>query len=201
LGAYILHKIAIKRRMRISGGVARGVVLRVGGDLRPATDFLREAVFSSLGSLVRGAVALDLFAGVGCYGLEALSRGANGCVFVERDATSVDALTENVKRVRKSAGRDFAVKICRRDVFRWMENCDGAFDLIFIDPPYAMAEPRGVEILTGTAKLLRPSVGARIVFEMPAPCVVDGVDGLVCLRRLGRSGHSTHPNASIYGPG
>ena len=74
--------------MRISGGLARGIPLLAprGDAVRPATDSLRQAVFSSLGERVAGARFLDLFAGTGAYGLEAISRGAAGGVFVEKDA-------------------------------------------------------------------------------------------------------------------
>jgi 16S rRNA (guanine966-N2)-methyltransferase len=204
IGLYIGWKISIKMAMRISGGAARGIVLDVPpglGALRPATDFLRAAVFSSLGQLMDGAFVLDLFAGIGSYGLEALSRGAEGCVFVEKNMGAVEALATNVERVKKSTGRDFAVETLCRDVFQWLETCNDTFDVIFIDPPYDVSESRGAEILTMVSRLLRPSANSRAVFEVSARCPIDGPDGLVQIRRLGRGGRARHPNALIYGQG
>src|SRR5471030_2715621 len=94
--------------MRISGGAARGITLVApkGDAVRPATDGLRQAVFSSLGARVAGARFLDLFAGSGAYGLEALSRGATGGVFVESNHRAVGCLRKNLSAVCKSLGRD-----------------------------------------------------------------------------------------------
>src|SRR5688572_19711372 len=94
--------------MRISGGKARGIPLSVpkGDAVRPATDGMRQAVFSSLGERVVGARFLDLFAGSGAYGLEALSRGASGGVFVEQNAKAANCVRRNIAAVCKSLGRD-----------------------------------------------------------------------------------------------
>src|SRR6186713_1475308 len=90
--------------MRISGGGARGITLAVpkGDAVRPATDGMRQSVFSSLGARVTGARFLDLFAGSGGYGLEALSRGAAGGVFVEQNARTAGFIRDNLTAVCKS---------------------------------------------------------------------------------------------------
>ena len=94
--------------MRISGGVARGIPLVVpkGDAVRPATDGMRQAVFSSLGARVPGAHFLDLFAGSGSYGLEALSRGAAGGIFVEKNVKAAACVRQNIAVVCKCIGRD-----------------------------------------------------------------------------------------------
>src|SRR5882672_12911244 len=94
--------------MRISGGVARGIPLAVpkGDAVRPATDGMRQAAFSSLGARVVGARFLDLFAGSGAYGLEALSRGAAGGVFVEQNAKAAACVRQNIAAVCKSLARE-----------------------------------------------------------------------------------------------
>src|SRR4051794_7791924 len=94
--------------MRISGGAARGIPLVTPkGDLtRPATDGMRQSVFSSLGAIVNGARFLDLFAGSGAYGLEAVSRGAAGGVFVEQNPKVAACVRQNIEAVCKSVGRD-----------------------------------------------------------------------------------------------
>src|ERR1019366_4147641 len=91
--------------MRISGGQARGIPLIVpkGDAVRPATDGMRQAAFSSLGGYVTGARFLDLFAGSGAYGLEALSRGAAGGVFVEKNARAAACLRRNLAAGRQAA--------------------------------------------------------------------------------------------------
>ena len=91
--------------MRISGGLAKGISLRVtkATKLRPATDANRERLFSSLGDFVREKSVLDLFAGSGSYGLEALSRGAGLAIFVESDRRIFRDLKENLANTCKSA--------------------------------------------------------------------------------------------------
>ena len=92
--------------MRISGGKARGIPLRAckAPELRPATEANRERLFSSLGKAVINARILDLFAGTGSYGLEALSRGASRVHFVEKNRKVASALNQNLISVCKSAG-------------------------------------------------------------------------------------------------
>jgi 16S rRNA (guanine966-N2)-methyltransferase len=94
--------------MRISGGLARGIHLATpkGEAVRPATDSLRQAVFSSLGDRVVGARFLDLFAGSGSYGLEALSRGADGGLWVEKHRRTFELLRRNIAAVCVSMQRD-----------------------------------------------------------------------------------------------
>src|SRR4051794_29287469 len=94
--------------MRISGGRARGIPLLApkGDAVRPATDGMRQSVFSSLGDRVVDARFLDLFAGSGAYGLEALSRGAATGVFVEQNAKAAACIERNIAAVCKSLGRE-----------------------------------------------------------------------------------------------
>jgi len=127
--------------MRITGGKARAIQLQVprGDSTRPTTDRLREAVFSSLGQKVEGAIVLDLFAGTGSYGLEALSRGAQSAYFVEHYSKVLPCLKTNVENVLKSAGRSKdCAHMIQADALNWQPVNGVAFDLIFIDPPYAM---------------------------------------------------------------
>jgi 16S rRNA (guanine966-N2)-methyltransferase len=93
---------------------------------------VREALFSMLGD-VGGARVLDLYAGSGALGIEALSRGADSAVFVERDAQAVAAIERNLAAVGVEAN------LVRQDVVRFLARADGAFDLVFCDPPYDSA--------------------------------------------------------------
>src|ERR1035437_5335266 len=122
--------------MRISGGGARGGTLTApkGDAVRPATDGLRQAVFSSLAARVPGAVFLDLFAGSGAYGLEALSRGASGGTFVEKNAKAAACLRQNIAAVCKSLNRDEqGVKALQGDVLEWtLSTVETLPDMVFI---------------------------------------------------------------------
>lgn len=92
--------------MRITGGKARGIQLQSPskGQTRPATDYLREAVFASLGGIAEGARVLDCFAGTGAYALEAMSRGAHSATLIEQNAAAVRCMRQNAAAVAKSAG-------------------------------------------------------------------------------------------------
>ena len=144
--------------MRISGGIARGVPLAVpkGDAVRPATDGMRQAVFSSLGARVVGAFFWDLFAGSGAYGLEALSRGANGGIFVERNARALACLKRNLSAVGKSAGRAWeTARLVETDVLAWVSSeREGAADLVFVDPPYEMISDVAPVLFSRLARIL-----------------------------------------------
>ncbi|BET65756.1 16S rRNA (guanine(966)-N(2))-methyltransferase RsmD [Opitutales bacterium ASA1] len=174
--------------MRISGGAARGIPLRApkGVDLRPAMDRLRQGVFSSLGARVVGARFVDLFAGTGSYGLEALSRGAAGGVFVERHRATVAALRENLAAVCRSAGRsDEGVRIAAADTLTWTPAAHEAADLVFIDPPFAEIPTVGARVLERCAAMLRDPASGIVVFEMPGEVEVSS-PGWRCTNRIGQ---------------
>jgi 16S rRNA (guanine966-N2)-methyltransferase len=100
-----------------------------GSRTRPTADRVREALFSMLGD-VSGARVLDLYAGSGALGIEALSRGAESAVFVERDQQALAALRRNLEAVGAEAD------VRRQDVSRFLGRTEGTFDLVFCDPPY-----------------------------------------------------------------
>ena len=139
--------------MRISGGMAKGIPLRVTKTpkLRPATDANRERLFSSLGDFIREKSILDLFAGTGSYGLEALSRGAGGAIFVEGDRKIFRDLKLNLANTCKSANLASDIgRIEHREVIEYLRHCEASFDLVFLDPPYtefARLVPRILELL------------------------------------------------------
>ena len=184
--------------MRISGGAARGIPLRVprGANLRPATDRLRQSVFSSLGARVAGARFLDFFAGTGSYGLEALSRGAAGGVFIERDRAALVALRANLAAVCRSAGRrEDDVRILNADALLWTPPASGEGDLIFCDPPFADIAHQAEALFRRFAGFARHDPPGLLVFEMPGelepPC-----PGWEFLKRIGRG--RGQPTGCIY---
>lgn len=118
--------------MRIIAGKAGRTAIRVPSAVaRPTTDFVRQAVFSILADRVTDARVLDLFAGSGALGLEALSRGAVACTFVDDHRQSVAIIAENLKKARLDGGQ--AVK---SDVLHFLRKDAARYDLIFADPPY-----------------------------------------------------------------
>ena len=122
--------------MRVIAGSAKGTrLVRVPAGVRPVSDRAREGLFSSLGDLVEGARVLDLYAGTGALGVEALSRGASEAVFVDRSPAAVEAVRENLART--TLGDRATVE--RSEVRRFLERRPsdrGGFDIVFLDPPY-----------------------------------------------------------------
>ncbi len=122
--------------MRIVAGTAGGIPLvPPPGDLRPTMDKVRGAIFSSLAGWVEGRRVLDLFAGSGSLGLEALSRGAASVVLVEKNPAAVRTIGENLRKTRLPVT---AVTLQQEDVFSFLRRPPmAAFDLILADPPYS----------------------------------------------------------------
>ena len=119
--------------MRVVAGTSGGISLEIPKtDIRPTTDRVRGAIFSSLGDLVPGSRLLDLFAGSGAMGIEALSRGAAAATFVDTHVQSIRAISNNLRKTHLTGN------IIREDVFTFLRRAveTGPFDLIFADPPY-----------------------------------------------------------------
>jgi 16S rRNA (guanine966-N2)-methyltransferase len=154
--------------MRIVGGAQRGLVLAGPGaraaNLRPTADRVRESLFNLLahgpyGDPVPGARVLDLFAGTGALGLEALSRGAEAAVFVDDGPVALDLLRDNIARMR--AGE--RVQVLARDATRLGANPGAAFGLVFLDPPYGRGLGAKALAAAGAGGWLAP--GALVVLE------------------------------------
>lgn len=139
--------------MRIIAGTAKGRTLKAPtwDGLRPTSDRLRETLFNILAPRVAGAQVLDLFAGTGAIGLEALSRGAARAVFVEQDRRAATLIAENADRTKLA---DRCV-IIRQVAARALDSgLDGPFDIVVLDPPYAL--PDIASSLAGALALLAP---------------------------------------------
>jgi 16S rRNA (guanine966-N2)-methyltransferase len=144
--------------VRVIAGEFKGRRLHTarGTRTRPTADRVREALFSMLGD-VAGARVLDLYAGSGALGIEALSRGGASAVFVERDRSALAALSRNLDVV----GADAEVR--RQDVLRFLASPEGTFDLVFCDPPYDDAPRVAAALSEALPAMLEPN--ARIVTE------------------------------------
>lgn len=127
---------------RVIAGSAKGVRLAApGAGTRPLADRVKQTLFAVLEPELADAVVLDLFAGSGAGGIEALSRGAGRAVFVERDAGAARVIAENLRRTGLADRAD----VVRRDAAAWLADEDGAaaagpFDIVLADPPYADAD-------------------------------------------------------------
>lgn len=120
--------------MRVISGTARGRRLRSleGNDVRPTTDKVKEAIFSSIQFDIEGRRFLDLFAGSGQMGLEALSRGAASCVFIERNDAAAKVCRENIA----ACGFEGSSKLIKGDALSFLNTTNDKFDIAFLDPPY-----------------------------------------------------------------
>ena len=127
--------------MRVIAGSAKGMTLLCPKNLpvRPATDRVKESVFGVLSGSLEDACVLDLFAGSGSVGIEALSRGAARCTFVENDARCVKVIRENLERTHL-AERAHLMRANALRIAAIVDPRDVPFDLVFVDPPYAQSE-------------------------------------------------------------
>jgi 16S rRNA (guanine966-N2)-methyltransferase len=164
-------KLAARPRLRVIAGALRGrrLVAPEGDAVRPTKDVVKEAVFSALdarGAIV-GASVLDLYAGTGALAIEALSRGAERAVLVERDRAALAALTQNVEHLDLGA----RAIVVRLDVTRFgggRPPGEAPFDLVFVDPPYETGDDA---VAASVGALAAPGwlgAGAVVVVERPA---------------------------------
>lgn len=154
---------------RIVAGWAGSLRLAVPqGGTRPTSDRMREALFAGLQArgAVEGARVLDLYAGSGALGLEALSRGAASAVLVERAPRAARAIRDNVARLRRAAEHDLDVRVVQQAVRPFLARAGEPVDLVLLDPPYDLAD---AEVDADLAALLpRLSPDALVVVERSA---------------------------------
>ncbi|MFN0156392.1 MAG: 16S rRNA (guanine(966)-N(2))-methyltransferase RsmD [Gaiella sp.] len=158
--------------MRIIAGTHRGRRIDAprGERTRPVSDFAREALFSMLGP-VDDAIVLDLFAGSGALGLEALSRGASRCVFVDDDRNACRTITANLQHLGLTGAT--VLRRAAASVLREEASAKRVYDLVLIDPPYdvyATVEPKLAELVPlvlAPDAIVAVSTGARTVPSLP----------------------------------
>lgn len=121
--------------MRVITGTARGCRLTTlaGEDTRPTTDKVKEGLFSAIQFDIEGRRTLDLYAGSGQLGIEALSRGASGCVFVDRNPEATAIIKQNLQKTGLMA----KAQVVATDALSFLDRPKDRFDLVFLDPPYA----------------------------------------------------------------
>jgi 16S rRNA (guanine(966)-N(2))-methyltransferase RsmD len=155
--------------MRVIAGSHRGATLRAprGDATRPTSDRVREALFSMLGPVVELRV-LDLFAGSGALGIEALSRGAASTTFVDDAAAAVDAVRRNLQSLRLEG------EVLRRPALATLASplfASRQYDLVFLDPPYRLATELGPQLSAALPGVLAPD--ARVVAESDRRAVLE----------------------------
>lgn len=160
--------------MRVITGTARGRKLRdlPGLDTRPTTDKVKESIFNIVQFDVEGRRVLDLFAGTGQLGIEALSRGAERCVFVDQSREAVKVIKENVEHT----GFEQQSRVQQGDSVAFLTSCRERFGLAFLDPPYAadllekalfkMAE---IDIMAENGIIVCESAVEKVLPDLPAP--------------------------------
>lgn len=157
--------------MRVITGTARGKLLEtLEGDevVRPTADRVKEGLFSAIQFLIPGARVLDLFAGSGALGIEALSRSAAMCTFIDASRAASEVVLRNLRRTEllKNA------RVVTGDAFRYLEHCREPFDIVLVDPPYrkdlasAALEALDGCVTPGGVVLCETELGA----EMPERC-------------------------------
>jgi 16S rRNA (guanine(966)-N(2))-methyltransferase RsmD len=145
--------------MRVIAGIFRSRTLAAprGLDTRPTSDRLRETIFNVLAPRIEGAVFLDLYAGSGASGIEALSRGAKQAVFVEKAAPAIAAIRTNLKALDIRSGYQLEAHSVLRSLKRFEEQ-EQLFDIVFLDPPYddAGEYTLSLGLLGNSAAILAP---------------------------------------------
>jgi len=192
--------------MRVIGGSARGrrLVCPVGDLVRPVPDLARSAIFNILRDQVEGAVVLDLFAGAGTMGIEALSRGAAQCAFVERSARACAALRKNLDCV----GLASRAEVVRGDALRCLpvlKRLGWTFTIAFACPPFALYldPPARAELIAFLEALLSSGLlasGARVILQHEARSAIPAAMGGLVLtdrRRYGRNVFSFYEPSDI----
>src|SRR5947209_6806400 len=122
-------------KLRVAGGEARGRRLKAPKNIRPTQGMVKQAIFNMVGPRIEGATVLDLFAGSGALGIEALSRGAGAVTFVDQQPRGLAILRQNLDAL----GFKERARLVKSDVVRWLEASPDAIrtaDLVFLDPPY-----------------------------------------------------------------
>jgi len=174
--------------MRVISGSAKGTRLYApsGLNVRPVLDRIKESVFSLLSDVVCGARVLDLFAGSGALGIEALSRGADNAIFLEKNPVALEAVKSNLKRTHlEEKGR-----VLRANLPEGLRKVKGRFDLIFLDPPFRIEKSVLSKIfLTIERKKLLEEGGLLVFRHSPRLSFspTEEIWGLVCRKDYGDS--------------
>jgi len=165
--------------MRITSGIFKSRIVKAPAGIRPTLDNVRKAIFDILGGAVEGAEALDLFAGSGAIGLEALSRGAASCTFVDNSRASVKAIKENIEGLKP--GRTEVICVDSSAAIQGLVRDSAKFDIIFMDPPYYKEIAKKTLSLLGDCDILSET-GVAVLEHSKHDLLPDSSGGLKLFR-------------------
>ncbi|MCL2189015.1 MAG: 16S rRNA (guanine(966)-N(2))-methyltransferase RsmD [Defluviitaleaceae bacterium] len=167
--------------MRIISGTARRMLLTAptGLHTRPTSDRAKEGLFNILGTQVRDARFLDIFCGSGAIGIEALSRGAGECVFIDNAKPAIDAVQRNLTAARLGDNAEI-MHMNAKTALEKLALQGRAFDIIFLDPPYGASFDEILHLLVESALL---SADGLLILEMDAKSPVPQIAGLTLARQ------------------
>lgn len=171
--------------MRVISGTARGkkLVSLEGLDTRPTTDRVKESVFNILMPYVRDAKVLDLFAGSGALGIEALSRGASHCAFVENNQDAVAVIRQNLSGTHLEQQSAIFV----RDALDFLKNTTESFGIVFLDPPYDGGFYNPVLQLAAERKILSEEGVILLEKRVDTQIIIPGNMELIKERKYGKT--------------
>ena len=160
--------------MRVVSGIAGGIpLIAPKTDLRPTMDRVKGALFDSLGEAILNARVLDLFAGSGALGIEALSRGAASATFVEKERVAVEAIRANLAKTRLGD----KAQIHALDIFSYLHRHTVEYDFVFADPPYPKSKGErdfGAELIGDPLLPRALAPGGLFILEKPPGAPVSG---------------------------
>jgi 16S rRNA (guanine966-N2)-methyltransferase len=154
--------------MRITGGIGKGRRLKVpkGSRVRPTSDKVKQALFNILGDQIDNAVFLDLFAGAGGIGIEALSRGAARVTFVDASRESLQSIKQNIEQM----GFGERAEIVQAKAETFLKKASGPYDIVFLDPPYADELSPLLELIAGSGLVKQDAIVIAEHFKkQPSP--------------------------------
>jgi 16S rRNA (guanine966-N2)-methyltransferase len=167
--------------VRIIGGTHKGRIIKApkGLELRPTTDFAKEGLFNILAGMIdlTESQVLDLFSGTGSISLEMASRGAKSVTSVDKNPACARFLSTQAREF------GFQVSTVKEDIFRFLENCRGRFQLIFADPPYDLKDIPRIHELVFQKKLL--DAGGILIIEHGASTDLSQLQGFIRQRKYG----------------
>ncbi len=171
--------------MRVIAGSARGTKLFCpdGLSIRPTHDRVKEAVFSMLGDRIVGARILDLFAGTGALGIEALSRGAEHVTFVDASPRSLKAVAQNLEKTHLAP----KASVVQSDFLCFLKSTGESYDLIFLDPPYNEGYMEKILETVATRNLLAENGIIYCEFDGDAPALPQNVYHIMREKKYGRA--------------
>ena len=148
--------------IRIITGKLKGRMLEVANVSRPITDRIRTSIFDTVSPIIEGAAVLDLYAGSGVFGLELISRGASRTVFVEKTWSATEAIKRNIKLTKT----EDQTEVVMRTVQAYLKDSTEEFDIIMLDPPFALAPAEKYDDLLQAVKNI--AAGGIIIFRFPS---------------------------------